>query len=414
MASQEPTPSAPLAYTQLTQIVVPLDQADQAFAVRDTTGRIPIVVVPARSTRIRGGPMASGVFLLAAGIAAIVWGGSFGPNALAFATAAILGAIVLVALALFGAFRVRIPEGVSALLARGGRYERTVGPGIHFLMPWIQVTHLVTRREIPFDAPSVEVPTSDNVRATVDTLSLFQITDPYKFVYNISADDFDSVFLAANQEQVRRLVRGITVDQVHDLPRADLTDFVHDLSASVERYGVTIVKVVITFAQPPIDFVHSQEARQLAILQQKEQAERQALALKRQTDQAALQQQEVVAQVERERTALEVQIQVASARRRVVELEADTEEYRLGKLQERLEQFPEASRWEWAGEQLNVARALAANSRAILQLGSADDILRTFMVREMMAEQRSEAANGTEPEAVGAADAAHGAQARGE
>ena len=51
MASQEPTPSAPLAYTQLTQIVVPLDQADQAFAVRDTTGRIPIVVVPARSTR---------------------------------------------------------------------------------------------------------------------------------------------------------------------------------------------------------------------------------------------------------------------------------------------------------------------------------------------------------------------------
>ena len=100
---------------------------------------------------------------------------------------------------------------------------------------------------------------------------------------------------------------------------------------------------------------------------------------------------------------------MAAARRRVVELEADTEEFRLGKLQERLEHFPQASQWEWAGEQLGVARALAANSRAILQLGSADDILRTFMVREMMSEQRSEAANGAEPESVGASSAGSGA-----
>ncbi|MFN8472543.1 MAG: SPFH domain-containing protein [Anaerolineae bacterium] len=405
MASQEPTPSTALEYTQLTQIVVPLEQAAQAFAVRDATGRIPIVVVPARSTRVRGGYFVTGVVLLAAGIAAVVWGGDFGPNAIAFATLCVLAAIILIALSMYGAFRVLIPEGVNALLARGGRYDRTVGPGIHFLMPWIQVTHLVTRREIPFDTPSVEVPTSDNVRAIVDTLSLFQITDPFKFVYNISADDFDSVFLAANQEQVRRLVRGITVDQVHDLPRTDLTDLVHDLSESVARYGVTIVKVVVTFAQPPADFVRSQEARQLASLQQKEQAEQQALALKRQADQATLQQREVVARVEREREALEMQIQVAETRRRVVEVEADTEEYRLGKLQERLQKFPEASQWEWAGEQLSVARALAANSRAILQLGSADDILRTFMVREMVSEQRSEAANGAEPEAISDSEA---------
>ncbi len=398
MASQEPTPSGVQNFTQLTQVVVPLDEAAQAFAVRDASGRIPIVVVPQRSTRIRSGLFVTGLILVAAGIATVVWGSTYGPNAMAFAALAVLAGIILLALSLFGAFRVLIPEGVNALVARGGRYEKTVGPGIHFLMPWIHVTHLVSRREIPFDAPGVEVPTADNVLATVDTLSLFQITDAYKFVYNISADDFDAVFLAANQEQVRRLVRGITVDQVHDLPRTDLSDFVHDLSESVARYGVTIVKVVVTFAQPPADFVRSQEARQLAIVQQTEQAEQQALALKRQVDQAELRQQEMVAQVERERTALEIQIQVAQTRRQVVELEADTEEFRLARLQDRLQKFPEAARWEWAGEQLGVARALAANSRAILQLGSADDILRTFMVREMVSEQRSEVANGAEPE----------------
>ena len=86
----------------------------------------------------------------------------------------------------------------------------TIGSGTAILPPWILVSHLVTRRQIPFDIPMVESPTSDNVRATVDMLVTFTITDVYRFIYSISADDFDQVFMAACQDALRLKVRQVS------------------------------------------------------------------------------------------------------------------------------------------------------------------------------------------------------------
>ena len=126
------------------------------------------------------------------------------------------------------------------------------------------VTHLVTRREIPFDVPVVEAPTKDNVRASVDTLVTFNIVDPFKFVFSISADDFDQVFQAACQDGLRHLVRTIGAEQVADLAKQDLSRFHEELGAEMESYGVQISKITVTFAQPSADVMLSLEARQLA------------------------------------------------------------------------------------------------------------------------------------------------------
>jgi hypothetical protein len=72
-------------------------------------------------------------------------------------------------------------------------------------------------------------------------------------------------------------------------------------------------------------------------------------------------------------------------RRRVIELEAKTEEFRLAKLEERLRNYPEATRWEWQGDQLAVARALAGNTRAIVQLGNTDTLVRTILAQSFNA-----------------------------
>jgi regulator of protease activity HflC (stomatin/prohibitin superfamily) len=248
--------------------------------------------------------------------------------------------------------------------------------------PWIAVTHLVTQRVIPFDVPAVAMPTQDNVRANVDTLITFSINDPYRFVYSISADDFDQVFQAACQDALRAMVRQILTDEVNDLVRRDLTELRETLSRDVEPYGVTIKKINITYAQPPDDFMRSQEARQLAIVQQAEQTEQQALALRRQRDQADLARKEVIAQVERGREELQSQLQQAEMRQRIVELEAKIEEFRLAKLEERLRNYPVAARWEWQGDQLAVVRALAGNTRAVVQLGNTDALVRTILARD--------------------------------
>jgi hypothetical protein len=141
--------------------------------------------------------------------------------------------------------------------------------------------------------------------------------------------------------------------------------------------------VSITAARPPEEFLRSEEARQLAILQRSEQAELQTLALQRQADAEASERQKVVAQVERAREALQGQVQQAAARKQIAELEAEAAELRLARQEEMLVRYPRAAQWEWTGTQLDVARALASNSRVILQVQGLDDIARALTLREI-------------------------------
>jgi regulator of protease activity HflC (stomatin/prohibitin superfamily) len=379
-------------FTQLTSARVPLDQAADALTAQDASGRTPIVVLTQRQNRISNLPLLIGVVILVGGIVWAVYSG----NPLLGGVAVPLF-LLFVVLAIFRSFLVRIPEGAYGLLQQRGKYLRTIESGTQILPPWIVISHVVTRRIIPFEVPVNEAPTQDNVRSTVQALVTFTISDAYRFVYHISASDFDQVFQAACQNTMRAMVRQISSDEVNSLTRRDTSELREALSAASEPYGVKIMSVNIVYAQPPADFVRSQEARQLALLQQAEQAEQQALAHRKQTDEETLARQAVIARVEREGEELQLQIQRAEISKHVTELEAEVEELRLAKLQERLEKYREAAEWEWAGEQLGVARGLASNTHAVVQLGSggATDIARAFLLRDIALEKDSQAPTGT-------------------
>jgi regulator of protease activity HflC (stomatin/prohibitin superfamily) len=382
MADEPITTESEASYTQLTQVRVPLEDAGEAFATRDASGRIPIVLVPKQLNRVRNELVIVGVLLLAGGILLHLL-----ENNVAWIALGLLLAVLMIVVGIYRSFIVRVPEGTNGLLARGGRYYKTIRSGTNVIPPWIMVTHLVTRREIPFDVPVVEAPSSDNVRASVDTLVTFNIDDPYKFVYSISADDFDSVFQAVCQDGLRKLVRHIAAEQVPDLAKQNLAELAETLGSEVDSYGVKISKITITFAQPVVEVMRSLEARQIASVQEQEQAQQQALALRREKDAQELAYQKVLARVERQKELLRLKLQEAELRRQLVEKEAETEEFRMAKLEQRLKDYPTAAQWEWQGEQLNVARALAGNTRAMLQIGEASDILRAFTVRDILTER---------------------------
>lgn len=371
-------------YTQLTSARVPLDQAADAFVSPDASGRNPIVVLTQRQNRIGNLPLLIGVVILIGGI---VWAVLSG-NPLLGGVAVPLGLLFFV-LAIFRSFLVRIPEGAYGLLQRRGKYLRTIEGGTQILPPWIVVSHVVTRRIIPFEVPVNEAPTQDNVRSSMQALVTFTISDPYRFVYSVSASDFDQVFQAACQNTMRAMVRQISSDEVNNLTRQNTSELQEALGKASDPYGVKIVKVNIIYARPPADFVRSQEGRQLALLQQAEQAERQALAQRKQADEQTLAREAVIARVERGREELQQQVQQAEICRHVVELEAEAQELRLAKLQERLQKYSQAAQWEWAGEQLGVARGLASNTRAIVQVGSGgvSDIARAFLMRDLAQEK---------------------------
>ena len=345
------SPSDP-DYSQLSQVQVPLEKASEVFSQRDASGRIPIVVIPIRLNRIRNEVVGLGLLVGIGGVGL----GLLLRNPV-WIPLSITVALLLIVIGFYRSFFVRVPEGASGMLARAGKYRKTIGSGSHIVPPWIIVTHLVSQREIPFDAPLVQALTKDNVRANVDTLFTFSINDPYHFVYSISAFDFDQVFQAACQDALRTMIRQINAVQVADLKKQDMAELVEVLNQELEGYGVSISKISITFAQPPADFMHSQEARQLAVFIQDEQREQQNLAELRLKFEQALAQQRVIA-------------------------EAENEALRMERLQDRLETNPLAAKYQIEMARLEVARALAGNTRALLQIGDPNDMVGLFMMRD--------------------------------
>jgi hypothetical protein len=141
----------------------------------------------------------------------------------------------------------------------------------------------------------------------------------------------------------------------------------------VEGFGVTIAAVNITRALLPEPFMQSQESRQLAVLQNSEQTEKQALALRLLADNSLLAKLEAQAEVERQREVLRGQALLAEARREVAEADSET-----------MRRFPDAVRMEITRQRLEVARALASNSRTIVRAGGIADLER-MILPEMMA-----------------------------
>jgi regulator of protease activity HflC (stomatin/prohibitin superfamily) len=327
--------------TQLAQVRIPLEDAGSVFESRDANGRTPIVLVPLRDLRVRFDLLAIAAGLVVLGGVALALGwhplisiGAFG------------GAAVLTVVGLISAFFVRVPEGTTALLVQGGRHYRVLPPGPHMVPPWIVVSHVVTRRQVPFVVPRVEAPTQDNVSAAIDILATFSIADPARFVYSIAVPDFDVVLQAACCQAARTLIRGQSWSSILDLSATEALTLRSAIDEDMRQYGVQIEHLSITYARPEPSFLQAEGARQLAVVQRAEQVEHQTLAERRQRDSDALL------------------------------------ELRLSNLEEALSRYPAAANWEWQSAQLEVARALASNGRAVVQVGRPADVLNALLLQQ--------------------------------
>ncbi len=100
----------------------------------------------------------------------------------------------------------------------------------------------------------------------------------------------------------------------------------------------------------------SRESRRLAAVRRDEQTDKFALEERLLADREALERQRIAAQREQ------------------IELEAANESLRLKHMEERLRAFPNASRQDVLDQRIAVARALAGNTRAMVQVGSGGDV----------------------------------------
>ncbi|MCH8561378.1 SPFH/Band 7/PHB domain protein [Nesterenkonia sp. LB17] len=173
--------------------------------------------------------------------------------------------LVLVALVVIIIARsVRIvPQARAGLIERLGKYQRTQGPGLTLLVPFIdRLLPMLDMREQVVSFPPQPVITEDNLVVSIDTVVYFQITDPKAATYEIQ-----NYIIAVEQlttTTLRNVVGGLNLEEAltsRDRINGQLRG---ELDKVTGRWGIRVARVELKAIEPPHSIQDSMEKQMRA------------------------------------------------------------------------------------------------------------------------------------------------------
>ncbi len=167
------------------------------------------------------------------------------------AAAVVVLAFILL-LVIYVALAIKIvQQHEQGLIERFGRYRKTVEPGFHMIVPFIEKMKKVDMREQVVDVPPQEVITKDNVVVTVDAVVYYQATDPVKLKYNVANFILAATKLA--QTNLRNVIGDMDLDAALTSRETINTELREILDEATDVWGTRVVRVEIQRIDPPVD-----------------------------------------------------------------------------------------------------------------------------------------------------------------
>jgi len=183
-----------------------------------------------------------------------------------------LGIIILVVAILLSMGIKRVNQYERGLVERWNAYEKTVNPGLRYIVPFVQRIYRVNMREQVIDVPPQEIITEDNVVVTIDAVVYYQITDPVKALYEI--EDFELAIVKLAQTTLRNIVGEMSLDTCLTSREKINVELRKVLDEATDKWGTKVNRIEVQRIDPPSDIqtaMHKQktaeqERRQLRLL----------------------------------------------------------------------------------------------------------------------------------------------------
>jgi len=172
-----------------------------------------------------------------------------------------VAAIVLVLAIVFVTRALRIvPHQHAWIVERLGKYDRTLGPGLNFVIPFVdRVAYKHSLKEIPLDVPSQVCITKDNTQLTVDGVLYFQVTDPMRASYGSS--NYISAITQLAQTTLRSVIGRLELDKTFEERDFINSSVVASLDEAALNWGVKVLRYEIKDLTPPQEILRSMQAQ---------------------------------------------------------------------------------------------------------------------------------------------------------
>jgi regulator of protease activity HflC (stomatin/prohibitin superfamily) len=208
-----------------------------------------------------------------------------------------------------------VPQGEEWVVERLGKYLKTLMPGLHILVPYIDnVAYKVVTKDMILDIPQQEVITRDNAVLITNAIAFVKVTDTQSAVYGVT--NFQMAVMNLVQTSLRSILGDMDLDQAlssRDQIKARLKTSIAD---DVADWGLTLKSVEIQDISPSGTMQKSME------LQAAAERERKATVTRAEGDkQAAI--LEAEARLESAIRDAEVQIRLATASAEAIRLVTD-------------------------------------------------------------------------------------------
>ncbi len=156
--------------------------------------------------------------------------------------------VFLVLLTIFLGVRI-VPQGSKHVVQRLGKYHATLGPGLNFIIPYIDtVAYKVTTKDLVLDIPSQEVITKDNAVIVVNAVAYINIISPEKAVYGV--EDYRLAIQNLVQTSLRSIIGEMNLDDALSSREKIKARLKESISDDIADWGIMLKTVEIQDISP--------------------------------------------------------------------------------------------------------------------------------------------------------------------